>query len=78
LIAILRISSATTANPRPNSPALAASIAALSPNKFEFAEISLINFRMESVFLICSNTFSPEDFINWRSSDNCKAVADSS
>nr|WP_284142988.1 hypothetical protein [Caloranaerobacter azorensis] len=36
------ISSATTANPFPNSPALAASIVALSPNKFVCLEMLFI------------------------------------
>ncbi|CRZ39749.1 Uncharacterised protein [Vibrio cholerae] len=48
LTAKLRTSSATTANPRPCSPARAASIAALSANKFVCSAIPLMMSITES------------------------------
>jgi hypothetical protein len=46
-------SSATTANPRPCSPARAASIAALSANRFVWSAISLITFTIAEMFSEC-------------------------
>jgi len=48
-----RISSATTAKPFPCSPALAASIDALSDNRLVCAAIELISPRMSVIFFIC-------------------------
>ena len=48
------ISSATTANPRPLSPALAASILALSERRFVCSVISVIALEMKLIFSILS------------------------
>ena len=45
-----RTSSATTANPRPDSPALAASIAAFSASKLVCSAISLITCKIPVIF----------------------------
>ena len=50
--ASLRTSAATTANPLPDSPARAASIAAFSASRFVCPEISLISSRISPIFCV--------------------------
>ena len=58
------ISSATTANPLPFSPTLAASIAALSANKLVCSEISVISVTIFSISFELLLTFSMLLFIS--------------
>ena len=71
LFARLPTSVATTANPRPASPALAASIDAFNANKFVEEEMSLISFKVTPISCTASASFwaiSVVAFMDWDTS----------
>ena len=61
--ASLRTSAATTANPRPASPARAASIAALSASRFVCSAIALMSSRISPIFWLRSPSDSERSAI---------------